>query len=118
TQFYGGRSLEIKMSFEIPEDVKMDDFRYDHWHPRPDYITNIIKSIGIGKPYDSYRNFHVHNIESFLDTNTLLVEFVFTDNYFEEDKYWNEESERDYWEAVMDWLGVDNFNYQESLDKI
>lgn len=120
--FYQGREAEIKITFDIPENVQLLDFRYDRNDNRPQYINNILNVINLTTKSDDY-SANFQTIESFLDTRQIVMEFVIADPYFEIDtqeaEYWDDDQEAEYWEQIFKNVSnVGKFDYGKVRNQI
>ena len=121
---YGGVFLEFGINFKIPDNIKLPKFRYQNEN-LPKYLKEILNKIDI-KSRGGGRSFDYSLIESFEDTNTLLIEYTYNDPYFEEplDEKGNQiplddEYLYDYWDGVIDQdLRINYINYSEIYKEV
>lgn len=119
----GIQVLEFKISFKIPENIKLEDFRYNSSYPK--YIQNILNQIDLEWNYSKVRvNGGVNIVQSFSESNTLVIEYRFTTNYhLSTDEKGNtipeeEDQIADFWSGFIDDVDISDINYKESYDDI
>lgn len=116
------RTLEIKISFNIPEKIKLENFRYDDRYPK--FIKNILNQIDFEWDRGKWPNGGASVVESFPETNTLVIEYRFyaqhelpTDeegDTIPEDEYEVEQ----FWESFIEAIDVSDINYIDSYQGI
>lgn len=116
------RTLEFKIIFDIPKNIKLEDFRYNSGFPK--YIKNILNQIDLEWDRAKWPQGGVNVVESFPETNTLVIEYRFYASYeLPQDDKGNTLPEEDYqveqfWESFIDSLDVSDINYIDSYEGI
>lgn len=119
---YNQRTLEFKISFNIPEQIKLKKFRFDNTYPK--YVENILNQIDVNWNRNRYPSGGASVVESFPETNTLVIEYRFTTSYdLPEDEKGNTIPEDEYeverfWEDFIEGIDISDINYKESYDDI
>jgi hypothetical protein len=129
---YGGVFLEFGINFKIPDNIKLPKFRYQNEN-LPKYLKEILNKINIksrrgGRSFDysGGRSFDYSLIESFEDTNTLVIEYTYNDPYFEGllDEKGNqvpldEDDLYNYWNEIINYnLRIQDINYLEIYKEV
>jgi hypothetical protein len=116
---YGGLFLEFGINFVVPNNIKLNKFRYEAFKdPLPKYLQEILNKINL-KEKGRHRRFGCSLVESFEDTNSLLIEYRYDDGYFESptDEKGNPINDNeylyDYWDEVIRSLNIQNVNYRK-----
>lgn len=122
---YGGVFLEFGIRFTIPDNIELSKFRYERNDATPKYIKEILNKINIQEKNNYIgRNVDFSLIESFEDTNTLLIEYRYNDPYYEPpvDEEGNPIDDRefqyDYWSDVIRSCKIQNINYIKILNDV
>jgi hypothetical protein len=121
---YGGVFLEFGINFKIPDNIKLPKFRYQNEN-LPKYLIEILNKINI-KSRRGGRSFDYSLIESFEDTNTLVIEYTYNDPYSEGllDEKGNQmplddDALYDYWHETINYnLRIRDINYLEIYKEV
>jgi hypothetical protein len=116
--FENRTNTEIKITFQIPKDVPLDDFYYQNRGSYPKYINDILdlKTLPNGSSMQS--------VESFLNDHTLVIEYRTSGShlYYEDEKANNVPLDDD--EAYEQWSytfrdeNIRNVDYKSAKDEI
>jgi hypothetical protein len=116
------RTLEFKIFFDIPKNIKLEKFRYVRAYPK--FAQNILNQIDLEWDRSKWPTGGVSLVESFPETNTLVVEYRFTAPYdLPTDEKGNtipesEDDVEDFWDTFMESLDVSDINYIDSYQSI
>ena len=105
--WYGGRKIELSIAFRFKSSVTIPQFRVSQNSTMPAFLQKMVNTI----PIEAY----LHNIETFPDTNSLVLGYQYTDQYYEEPKYQDEDSELEELEYTFKSIGVRKLDYGKAL---
>jgi hypothetical protein len=105
--WYGGRQFELSISFRFKSSVTIPQFRFSQNSTKPAFLQEMLKTVPI--------NAYLHNIESFPDTNSLVLEYQYTDQFYEAPKHQDEDSQIEEFEYILKSIGIRKLNYEKSF---
>lgn len=116
--FENRTDTEIKVTFQIPTDIPLDDFYYEKRGGYPKYIADILDLKTL--PDSS----SMQSIQSFLNTSTLVIEYRTSGNYLSyEDEKGNlvpldDFDAEEQWSYTFQHENIRNVDYKSAKDQI